>query len=104
MLHQPTDRTGLKVPDLVGGNRGDFAPQDIDGDYPARYVPRADNVLHPANPLRSTDAAMPASTFRAWYWKTYVDMLRAAGFRKVKNMTGGILRWSDEVDPSIPKY
>jgi molybdopterin/thiamine biosynthesis adenylyltransferase/rhodanese-related sulfurtransferase len=33
-----------------------------------------------------------------------VDMLRAAGFRKVKNMTGGILRWSDDVDPSIPKY
>jgi adenylyltransferase/sulfurtransferase len=33
-----------------------------------------------------------------------VDMLRAAGFRKVKNMTGGILRWSDEVDPSIPRY
>jgi sulfur-carrier protein adenylyltransferase/sulfurtransferase len=33
-----------------------------------------------------------------------VDMLRTAGFRKVKNMTGGILRWSDEVDPSIPKY
>ncbi len=33
-----------------------------------------------------------------------VDMLRGAGFRKVKNMTGGILRWADEVDPSIPKY
>ena len=33
-----------------------------------------------------------------------VDMLKAAGFRKVKNMTGGILRWSDDVDPSIPKY
>ncbi|HWQ11635.1 MAG TPA: molybdopterin-synthase adenylyltransferase MoeB [Roseiflexaceae bacterium] len=33
-----------------------------------------------------------------------VDMLRAAGFRKLKNLTGGILRWSDEVDPSIPKY
>jgi len=33
-----------------------------------------------------------------------VDMLRQAGFRKVKNMTGGILRWADEVDPSIPKY
>jgi adenylyltransferase/sulfurtransferase len=31
-------------------------------------------------------------------------MLRAAGFRKVKNMTGGILRWSDDVDASIPKY
>jgi adenylyltransferase/sulfurtransferase len=33
-----------------------------------------------------------------------VELLRSAGFRKVKNMTGGILRWSDEVDPSIPKY
>jgi sulfur-carrier protein adenylyltransferase/sulfurtransferase len=33
-----------------------------------------------------------------------VDLLRGAGFRKVKNMTGGILRWSDEVDSSIPKY
>jgi adenylyltransferase/sulfurtransferase len=33
-----------------------------------------------------------------------VEMLREAGFRKLKNMTGGILRWSDEVDPSIPKY
>ncbi len=33
-----------------------------------------------------------------------VDLLRTAGFRKLKNMTGGILRWSDDVDPSIPKY
>ena len=33
-----------------------------------------------------------------------VDLLRQAGFRKVKNMAGGILRWSDEVDPSVPKY
>jgi adenylyltransferase/sulfurtransferase len=30
--------------------------------------------------------------------------LQAAGFRKVRNLAGGILRWSDEVDPSIPKY
>jgi sulfur-carrier protein adenylyltransferase/sulfurtransferase len=30
--------------------------------------------------------------------------LQAAGFRKVKNLAGGILRWSDEVDPSVPKY
>jgi molybdopterin/thiamine biosynthesis adenylyltransferase/rhodanese-related sulfurtransferase/molybdopterin converting factor small subunit len=33
-----------------------------------------------------------------------VDFLRKAGFRKVKNMTGGILAWSDKVDPSVPKY
>ena len=32
------------------------------------------------------------------------DFLRQAGFKKVKNMTGGILAWSDKVDPSVPKY
>ncbi len=33
-----------------------------------------------------------------------VEMLKEAGFRKVKNMAGGILRWSDDIDSSIPKY
>jgi adenylyltransferase/sulfurtransferase len=32
-----------------------------------------------------------------------VRQLDAAGFRAT-NVTGGILRWSDEVDPSVPKY
>src|SRR5579872_6548500 len=32
------------------------------------------------------------------------DFLRKAGFRKVKNMKGGILAWSDKVDPRVPKY
>jgi sulfur-carrier protein adenylyltransferase/sulfurtransferase len=32
------------------------------------------------------------------------DFLRQAGFRKVLNLKGGILAWSDEVDPSVPKY
>ena len=32
-----------------------------------------------------------------------VRQLSAAGLRAT-NVTGGILRWSDEVDPSIPKY
>src|SRR4030081_3684339 len=33
-----------------------------------------------------------------------VDFLRKAGFRKTLNLKGGILAWSDEVDPSVPKY
>lgn len=32
------------------------------------------------------------------------DVLRQAGFKNVRNMTGGILAWSDQVDPSVPKY
>jgi adenylyltransferase/sulfurtransferase len=26
------------------------------------------------------------------------------GFKDVKNLTGGILAWSEKVDPSVPKY
>jgi adenylyltransferase/sulfurtransferase len=33
-----------------------------------------------------------------------VDFLKQAGFRRVRNMKGGILAWSDKVDPSVPKY
>ncbi|HLG99531.1 MAG TPA: molybdopterin-synthase adenylyltransferase MoeB [Bryobacteraceae bacterium] len=33
-----------------------------------------------------------------------VDFLNQAGFKKVRNMKGGILAWSDKVDPSVPKY
>ena len=31
-------------------------------------------------------------------------ILRDAGFQHVRNMKGGILAWSDKVDPSVPKY
>ncbi|HEU0053738.1 MAG TPA: rhodanese-like domain-containing protein [Longimicrobium sp.] len=30
--------------------------------------------------------------------------LRAHGYERLWNLRGGILAWSDEVDPSIPKY
>jgi len=33
-----------------------------------------------------------------------VDFLHKAGFRKILNLKGGILAWSDEVDSTVPKY
>ena len=33
-----------------------------------------------------------------------IQMMQQAGFRKLRNLRGGILAWSDEVDSSIPKY
>jgi molybdopterin/thiamine biosynthesis adenylyltransferase/rhodanese-related sulfurtransferase/molybdopterin converting factor small subunit len=33
-----------------------------------------------------------------------VDLLKQSGFQKARNMTGGILAWSDKIDPSVPKY
>ena len=33
-----------------------------------------------------------------------VDFLKKAGFKKVRNLAGGILAWADRVDPKMPKY
>src|ERR1700683_4653977 len=33
-----------------------------------------------------------------------VNFLKQAGFRKIWNLKGGVLAWSDEVDRSMPKY
>ena len=30
--------------------------------------------------------------------------LREHGFSRVKNLAGGILAWSDKIDPTVPKY
>jgi molybdopterin/thiamine biosynthesis adenylyltransferase/rhodanese-related sulfurtransferase/molybdopterin converting factor small subunit len=46
-------------------------------------------VLHCRSGKRSADA---------------LNQLRAQGFTRLKNLRGGILAWSDEVDPSVPKY
>jgi adenylyltransferase/sulfurtransferase len=33
-----------------------------------------------------------------------VDFLRQSGFKRASSLTGGILAWSEKIDPSIPKY
>jgi len=33
-----------------------------------------------------------------------VQFLKQQGFKNVKNVRGGIDAWSDEIDPSVPKY
>ncbi|PWU00784.1 MAG: molybdenum cofactor biosynthesis protein MoeB [Terriglobia bacterium] len=49
----------------------------------------ADIVIHCKSGMRSAKAC---------------GILRQAGFQHVRNMKGGILAWSDRVDPSVPKY
>src|SRR5690349_1422950 len=49
----------------------------------------ADIVIHCKSGMRSAKAC---------------GILKAAGFEHVRNMKGGILAWSDRVDPSVPKY
>jgi adenylyltransferase/sulfurtransferase len=33
-----------------------------------------------------------------------VEFLHKSGFTKAKNLTGGIIAWSDKIDPKVPKY
>ncbi|HTO77397.1 MAG TPA: molybdopterin-synthase adenylyltransferase MoeB [Thermoanaerobaculia bacterium] len=33
-----------------------------------------------------------------------VKQLQEAGFRRVRNLAGGILAWSERIDPSVPRY
>lgn len=33
-----------------------------------------------------------------------IGLLKQMGFRKLTNVKGGILAWSDEIDPAVPKY
>lgn len=33
-----------------------------------------------------------------------IGMLRPLGFSKLLNLSGGIDRWTDEVDPKLPRY
>lgn len=35
---------------------------------------------------------------------TVTAVLRELGFENVRSMAGGIHRWSEDVDPSVPKY
>ncbi len=62
------------------------------GEFPkhvGEFDPEADIVIHCRSGMRSAKACA---------------VLRNAGFKHVRNMAGGILAWSDKVDPSVPKY
>jgi hypothetical protein len=74
-----TNRNNVTVPDVVGVNRSSLSRNvQVDSAYPIRLLPDPGNVEHPANPIRSGEAGMSGQDFRAWYWKSVVDMLRAA--------------------------
>ncbi len=62
------------------------------GDLPRRYVeldPNATIVSQCKSGVRSARAQ---------------EFLRSKGFTSIRNLTGGILGWIDQVDPSQPKY
>jgi len=69
-----------------------------------------DSVLIPVGELPARMHELDTSQDIVLYCRSGIrsaralEQLRAAGFGKLKNLTGGILAWSDEVDPTVPKY
>ena len=78
---------------------GEFAVAHIDGAtlIPLRTLPQQldvlprdrEIILHCHHGMRSEMAG---------------NFLLAQGYARVSHMVGGIDRWSDDVDPSVPKY
>jgi adenylyltransferase/sulfurtransferase len=51
--------------------------------------PNEEIILHCRSGKRSADA---------------LNRLKAKGFHHLKNLAGGVLAWSEEIDPTVPKY
>ncbi|MBX3169292.1 MAG: molybdopterin-synthase adenylyltransferase MoeB [Candidatus Eremiobacteraeota bacterium] len=66
-----------------------LVPLDLLAEHIETLDPQADIVVHCKSGGRSAKAQA---------------QLRAAGFSRVRNLSGGILRWSDEVDAAKRKY
>ena len=59
------------------------------GERAGELDPNSEILLHCRSGKRSADA---------------LHILKAKGFTNLKNVTGGILAWSAEVDPTVPQY
>jgi adenylyltransferase/sulfurtransferase len=90
---------GEKIFILDVRNPEEYAICKLDGStlIPLSELPNRTKELNPDEEIvvhcRSGGRSAQAATF-----------LRQLGFKDVKNLTGGVLLWSDTVDPSMPKY
>jgi adenylyltransferase/sulfurtransferase len=82
-VREPHEHAFAKIP------HAELVPLAKLGNVVPTLDPEAELILHCHSGQRSAWAA---------------NQLRALGFSRVRNLTGGITRWSDEVDPTVPKY
>jgi adenylyltransferase/sulfurtransferase len=98
--------------ELVARRAAGWTPLLIDVREPheAEIAVIPDSTLIPVGTLAAHMHELDSSRDIVLYCRTGVrsaralEQLRAAGFDKLKNLTGGIHAWADEVDPSVPKY
>jgi len=68
---------------------GTLIPQGTLPNRLSELNPAQEIIVHCRSGVRSQRAA---------------EFLQQSGFSRVSNLAGGILAWSDEIDPSVPKY
>jgi adenylyltransferase/sulfurtransferase len=68
---------------------GKFIPQNDVPNRISELDPAQDIIVHCRSGARSQKIA---------------ELLKSQGFQNVSNLAGGILAWSDEIDPSVQKY
>ncbi|MFH0908882.1 MAG: molybdopterin-synthase adenylyltransferase MoeB [bacterium] len=68
------------------------------------------SILIPLGELNARLGELDRNSFIVAYCRSggrsarAVNFLSGAGFGKIRNLTGGILAWADQIDPSVPKY
>lgn len=107
---EPEYEISVKELDQEIRNNGDTFILDVREfhEYEMCRIPNA--KLIPLNNLATRINELDRSWDIVLYCRTGVrsakalKFLREAGFQNVKNLVGGISAWSDEVDPTVPKY
>jgi len=87
----------LKIIDVREPHEWDIAHIDGAQLIPLGHLPERMNELDSAEEL-ILQCKSGARSMRA------LELLRTAGFRKLKNLKGGINAWAREVDPKLPVY
>jgi len=98
--------------ELVAKRAGGWNPLVVDVREPHEWeiVSLPDSVLIPVGDVPARMHELDSARDIVLVCRTGVrsaralEQLRSAGFDRLKNLTGGIHAWADEVDPSVPKY
>jgi adenylyltransferase/sulfurtransferase len=116
-IELPADGSGSGVPELsveelaALRERGDgFVLVDVREPHEIAICDFAESVKIPLGTLTANLHRLSTADEIVVHCKTggrsakAVKLLQESGFRKVRNLAGGIDRWAERIDPSVPRY